>query len=302
MPRPNLVHLETLCWIARLGTFTAAADRLHTAQSAISARMKELERSLGVPIFQHRGARAELTVEGRQIVRRAEQLLDEADRFSGAVGEVQIAAGVIRVGLGDLSIAWFADLMVALQKDLPRVAYEIDMDLSINLRHKLELGNLDVAVITGRLEDTHLVTAPLEPTRFVWAAAPSLVARVRNKRDGAELMRTQRLWCSPRPSSFHTLAIESLRGAGANLANLNTCNRLPALTEIVVRGNGLGLLPEALIAQQLKRRTIVRVPGISPLRVELSIARRRGPDQPQVRRIMEAAVRFQKRSRTEVAE
>jgi DNA-binding transcriptional LysR family regulator len=83
---------------------------------------------------------------------------------------------VIRVGLGDLSIAWFADLMVALQKELPRVAYEIDMDLSINLRHKLELGNLDVAVITGRLEDTHLVTAPLEPTRFVWAAAPSLVA------------------------------------------------------------------------------------------------------------------------------
>jgi hypothetical protein len=56
MPRPNLVHLETLCWIARLGTFTAAADRLHTAQSAISARMKELERSLGVPIFQHRGS------------------------------------------------------------------------------------------------------------------------------------------------------------------------------------------------------------------------------------------------------
>ena len=48
MARLNLVNAETLCWIARLGTFTAAAERLFTTQSAVSARMRELEQSLGI--------------------------------------------------------------------------------------------------------------------------------------------------------------------------------------------------------------------------------------------------------------
>jgi len=40
--------LETLCWIARLGSFTAAAERLNTTQPAISKRVKELEEAIGI--------------------------------------------------------------------------------------------------------------------------------------------------------------------------------------------------------------------------------------------------------------
>ena len=65
MSRPTMSQLETLCWIARLGTFTAAAERVHTTQSAVSARMRELETALGVEVFHHLGRRAELTVGGR---------------------------------------------------------------------------------------------------------------------------------------------------------------------------------------------------------------------------------------------
>ena len=43
MKRVSLTNLETLCAIARLGSFTAAAERLNTTQPAISQRIKELE-------------------------------------------------------------------------------------------------------------------------------------------------------------------------------------------------------------------------------------------------------------------
>ena len=41
--RVSLYHLETLLWIDRLGTFSAAAERLNTTQPTVSARMRELE-------------------------------------------------------------------------------------------------------------------------------------------------------------------------------------------------------------------------------------------------------------------
>src|SRR3546814_14165126 len=47
-------HLETLLWIARLGTFAAAAERLNTTQPAISARVRELENHLGTVLFRDR--------------------------------------------------------------------------------------------------------------------------------------------------------------------------------------------------------------------------------------------------------
>ena len=55
--RITLVNLETLCAIARLGTFRAAADKLNTTQPAVSARVREVEDMVGRPLFQRRGRR-----------------------------------------------------------------------------------------------------------------------------------------------------------------------------------------------------------------------------------------------------
>ena len=55
----TLRQLKALHWIARLGTFERAADRLNTTQSAISKRVHELEFSVGRPIFDRSGSKFE---------------------------------------------------------------------------------------------------------------------------------------------------------------------------------------------------------------------------------------------------
>lgn len=71
----ELRNLETFVWIARLGSFRAAADRLNAAQSTLSARIDKLERQLGVPLFLRSGRRVTLSAKGRQLLDHAEQLL-----------------------------------------------------------------------------------------------------------------------------------------------------------------------------------------------------------------------------------
>ena len=61
MKRIALFHLETLMWIERLGTFAAAAQRLNATQSAISARVREIEQQLGTALFQREGRRMVVT-------------------------------------------------------------------------------------------------------------------------------------------------------------------------------------------------------------------------------------------------
>jgi DNA-binding transcriptional LysR family regulator len=47
----TLRQLETLHWIAQLGTFERAALKLNTTQSAVSKRIQELEAASGLPVF-----------------------------------------------------------------------------------------------------------------------------------------------------------------------------------------------------------------------------------------------------------
>ncbi len=59
----NLRFIETFLWVARLGSFSAAAEKLNTTQASISNRIATLEAELGVKLFvrEMRGRTAELS-------------------------------------------------------------------------------------------------------------------------------------------------------------------------------------------------------------------------------------------------
>ena len=95
-------HLETLLWIARLGTFGAAAERLNTTQPAISARVRELENMVGRPLFRRDGRTMSLTPAGRHLVRESEPLVlhagDAVMTHDAKVAQA-LAAGLLEEGI-----------------------------------------------------------------------------------------------------------------------------------------------------------------------------------------------------------
>lgn len=68
LPDLSLRELKAFGVVAELGSFAAAAQRLHVSQPAVSAMIRNLERQLGVQLFARgRGRRAVLTHEGRSL-------------------------------------------------------------------------------------------------------------------------------------------------------------------------------------------------------------------------------------------
>src|SRR5258705_11111159 len=73
----DLRQLAALVAVGETGTFSAAADRLHTVQSNVSTHVARLERELGVTLVDRAGGR--LTQEGKAVVARARRGLGELD-------------------------------------------------------------------------------------------------------------------------------------------------------------------------------------------------------------------------------
>lgn len=76
-PIPSLIDLEAFEAAARHGSFVAAAGELHLTASAISHRVRSLERQLGVALFTRHARRIELTDHGRAYVPAVRHAFDE---------------------------------------------------------------------------------------------------------------------------------------------------------------------------------------------------------------------------------
>ena len=83
MPRRRITfrQLETFAHVARLGSFTWAADALHLTQPAISIQIRQIADTLGLPLFEQIGRDISLTPAGELLLQATRELDDVWNRF-----------------------------------------------------------------------------------------------------------------------------------------------------------------------------------------------------------------------------
>lgn len=94
-PYPHLRDLRYFVAVAEELHFTKAAQRLHIAQPTLSRQIRQLERQLGVVLFDRNQRSVALTVAGKDLLEGAMVILDQWDRTSSGL---QAAGEVLRVG------------------------------------------------------------------------------------------------------------------------------------------------------------------------------------------------------------
>lgn len=78
--RMELRVLKYFLAVAREENITRAAEQLHVSQPAVSRQIAQLEEELGIRAFERKGKRVTLTEEGRLLRRRAQEMLDLAEK------------------------------------------------------------------------------------------------------------------------------------------------------------------------------------------------------------------------------
>lgn len=293
MSRVTIINLETLCWIARLGSFTAAADRMNTTQPAISKRVRELEEAVGIKLFHRQGRRMELTIQGRDLVQRAQPLLSRLEAVVVFGDHPAAATGTIRMGVGEIvAVTWFAGLMARLKQQMPGVNYEIQVGLTVDMRHKLEVGLLDVAILAAPVDSSQITATSVGRIDMHWLVGSRLLPKSpRHKPDAKQMLEQHPIWCVARPSHMYPMAVETLRRYGLTQKSINTSDSVQSIVELVANGAGIAILPAPLVSELMKqRRLVVLSRELAPERMEFVIARHRDQDQAIIKYIVEVAV------------
>lgn len=147
----TLRQLAYLRGAARAASFTAAAAALGVSQPALSQALGELERRLGVPLFEPAGRQRRLTADGAEVLAFADRVLAEAGALRQRLAaRADGAAGSLRVGMIDAaSLYVLPEVIRDYRAAHPRVELHLRVDTSGALVAALRAFELDVVFAIG---------------------------------------------------------------------------------------------------------------------------------------------------------
>jgi LysR family hydrogen peroxide-inducible transcriptional activator len=241
----SIRQLKYLDALARTGHFGRAAERCAVTQPALSMQIQDLEKELGIQLFERSRKGVTLTDGGREIARRAARVLaDVRDLVDCAAHQGRPLAGSLRFGVIP-SVAPYI-----LPQLLPRLRVEYpDLDLHLRetqtqtLVRELIDGDLDLLLLALPVEHAGVETMPLLEDKFL-LAVPRSRPMAGHVRATPELLRQDRLLLLEEGHCMRdqALAVCSLR----QVDHIDTfgASSLSTLVQMVANGLGMTLLPE----------------------------------------------------------
>ena len=254
----ELRQFETFYWIVRLGGFHAAAARLNLTQPTISARIKELERSLGVRLFDRNGRNVRLSAVGAVVLDRVEKVLLSVDDLRARFRAEDPLRGLLRLGAPDsFALMCLSELLSVLERTHPELKVAVTVDNAMALAQRLEDGALDLAYIVHARSYPRLQAEPLGAQEITFVASPRLELphRTLTPRDLAQ----HHIFTNPAPSNLSSVLTSWFRGSGLSPARLSTCNSLPVIANLIAEGVGISLLPDGIVEERVAHGALRRL-------------------------------------------
>lgn len=170
MPRRRITfrQLETFAAVARLNSFTKAADALHLTQPAVSLQIKQISDTIGLPLFEQTGRDIALTPAGEELLKTVRSLDDIWNRFESAVDELKgLKRGKLRVALVTTAKYFLPRMLGAFCRRYPDIDIELEIANREKIIERLRNNQDDIYVMSYPPDNLDIVRLPFLDNEYV---------------------------------------------------------------------------------------------------------------------------------------
>lgn len=256
-------QIRTFLWVARLGGFRKASERLHLSQPAVSTRISNLEGELEARLFERSAGEPALTRKGQQLLGYAEQLLFVEEEIKRCVANPGETEGLFRLGASEtIAQAWLPSFIQSFSARFPRVNVDFTVDISLNLRASILERRLDMAFLMGPVSEHSVLNVALPQFDLRWYK-PKDMGEV-------DLSRIPVISYSSRTRPHRELTSELARRVGPRMRVFASAS-LSASLRMIAAGIAVGPCPRILAAPYLEANQVEEFdPGFIPPPLEFT--------------------------------
>ena len=256
-------QLRTFLWVARLGGFRKASNRLHLSQPAVSTRISNLENELAAKLFERGPGELVLTKKGQQLLGYAEQMLFVEEEIKQRVANPAETEGLFRLGASEtIAQAWLPSFIQAFSAQFPRVNVDLTVDISLNLRTSILERRLDLAFLMGPVSEFSVKNVALPRFDLHWYKSSQM--------GDVDLTETPIISYSNKTRPYRELTSELAQRVGPKSRVFSSAS-LSASLKMIAAGIAVGPYPRVLAAPHLKANEVVEFdPSFVPPALEFT--------------------------------
>jgi DNA-binding transcriptional LysR family regulator len=242
--------IETFLWVVTLGSFRGAGRRLNTTQPAISQRIAQLERELGVKLLNRDHRVVSPTPSGRQLMVYAEKLIGLRAEMMAEVGERSAMRGVLRLGVAETIVhTWLPRLIKSVNTAHPNLSLEIEVDITPNLTARLLEQEIELAFLVGPLSAAGVRNRVLCDYPVGVLASPSL--GLGNGSLKIQDLAKFPIITFPRKSQPYEIVRSLFNRPDLPPIRLHASASLATVIHMAVEGLGIAVIPTSIVENEL---------------------------------------------------
>ncbi len=273
----ELGQLEAFVQVARLGSFSRAAEALFLTQPSVTARIQTLEKDLGEELFDRGGRTIKLSDAGTVFLAYAERALKEVQESRDALESLRNAAlGNLRIGSAlTISAYVLPRLLKAFRSCYPGVAVSVRTGRSDHVMDMVLADDAQVGLVRG-LYHPELETVHLYDDQVVLVTHPGHEFAAKGCAPIEDVGR-QPLIFFDKGSSYHGLIHGYFRDAGIVPTHSMELDSMEATKKMVEEGLGIAILPRVSVEREIDLGLLkeVAVTGAEPLKRPIALITRR---------------------------
>jgi len=256
-------RLQVFQTVARLLSFTKAAEELHMTQPAVTFQVRQLEEQFNIRLFDRTHNRISLTEAGKRVHECAERIFELYAEMDNSVRELTgDISGVLILGASTTIAEYMLPALLGdFKAKYPDITIRLKVANTDGIVSQVENNAIDLGVVEAPVNNKNLVVEECRTDHMVLIVPP---AHELAKEDVVPIQRVADypFICREEGSGTREVMIESMHDAGVSPADLNIAMELGSLEAIkgaVEAGMGVSILSNATIQKELKLGTLVAV-------------------------------------------
>ena len=257
----NPATLRTFLTVEKHLNYTHAARELLLSQPAVSRQIRQLERELGVRLFEQLGKRLHVTDAGKTLSRESSRFLGGLERIRESLAGYRDARrGRLRLGASTTPGLYLLPAVLGrFHAAHPEVEIAYRVENSRRIEDALLANEIDLGFVGTRLASAELVHEPVADDEIVFFAAPSHPLSARKRLEVGALRDAS--WVAREQGSGTRKAVEGrLRRSRVDLAGAVVLSSPEAVKALVAGGFGVSFLSIHALRDDLERGKLVKLP------------------------------------------
>ena len=272
-------QLKAFLAIAEAKTFTAGARHVNITQAAISMQIRQLEESVGLPLFTRTPRRVILTEAGEMLMHRARRIIRE---HSAALAEIAEIAGAehgrLRIGSASATFTTLQlpSILESLKNKFPNAQITVASGTSQTLVDKIMHGEIDVAFVSLPVETSNVQTDLLFSDEIV-AIADTQHPLAKEKFISAAQLAGEQLILGEKGGNTRRMIDDFFAAANVRPNIVMELSRQAAINKMVENKMGVGMAGAKSVAKEIREKKLVSwlIEG-AEIKWDLGLAKLRG--------------------------